>query len=204
MKIRHAGLLLLLCAALLAGCGSKKTVVTDDGTATVTTDPSGDTTATVETDEGTSTMTTTSDGDDSHTTIETPEGTAEATTEGDKATVTSDMNGVKSETQTGGSGLTAEDVGVEFYPGAEEKMSHKSENADGSTTNMVQLSSIDDPDKIMKFYEDQLGGNLTSKTSMDKMRTLIKIDGKIQHSISIMTDNGTSQINIARVDRTSD
>jgi len=198
MTTRHVTFVLLLAAALLVGCGKKQVIETPDGSATMTTD--GDTTTvTAETPEGTSTTTATTTGDDAHVVQEGPDGTTEITKEGDTTTMTSDAGDGSSMThKEGGSDLSAEDVGVEFYPGSEPKMSNVYTSGP-VTTNMVQLTSTDDPDKIQAFYKDQLG-SVMSETKTDKMRTLIKMDGKIQHSISIQTEDGVSTITISRVE----
>ncbi len=183
MSTRHTSWMLLLSAALLAGCGQKQTI---------------------ETPEGTVTQTTTTEGDDSRTVVETPQGTTEVTKEGETTTMTTDADG-KTTTMThqaGGSELTAKDIGVEFYPGAEATMSNVWSSGP-TTTNMVQLTSADDPDKIMKFYEDQLGKvdhKSTQKTDDGGLRTLIKMDGKIHHNIAIQTVAGKSTVTISRVE----
>lgn len=191
MSHRHLTWILLLATGLIFGCGKQPATVTTEGDTT---------TVTADTNAGTTTATTTTDGDNQQTTIEGPEGTTEVTKEGDTTTVTSDANGeqVSMTHQEGGSALTADDIGVEFYPGAEATLSNVWTNGN-VTTRMVQLTSSDDPDKIQAFYKKQLG-KVMSETTTEQMRTLIKVDGKIHHTIAIETADGVSKITISRVE----
>ncbi len=98
--------------------------------------------------------------------------------------------------------LTETDLGVKFYPKAEQGISNIAKMPNGETR-MVQLTTPDSLAKVHAWYAQQLGPDLLTSqiqgSGDQQMGTIIKIDGNVQYSLSMTRVKGQTLITIAKV-----
>ena len=174
MKSGLKWLVVFAAASAVIGCGSS-TTVGPDGT-TVTNNPDGS--VKISSKDGDVTMNSSKDGKDIS--VSTPQGNA----------------------TMGGGGVTEENIGVKFYPGAKEKENSAFKfEGDSEKSYSVTLTTEDDPTKVVDWYKQnepslkattfsaggKSGGMLTGEPDKETKiaMTVLREDGKTVTEITI-------------------